>query len=192
MEHDEQDPNPRFNLRVESLMVAPSEARYRLERAESHLAYLQGFFPRIDTKVSALFGICTAELAVALLNINPIDLQRWYVSVPLGIFIALLIWTYVHLYRCTFPHLEGGTSSLVYFQEISKRTELTFVADYCGADTDAMLKDYCGQIWRNSPILTLKYQFLTRSTLGALLSVVPWGVVLLATSLTNARVPLLG
>jgi hypothetical protein len=173
------------------MMVAPSEARYRLERAESHLAYLQAFFPRIDTKVSALFAICTAELAVAFLNINPTDLQRWYVSVPLDIFIAVLIWTYVHLYRCTFPHLEGGASSLLYFQEISKRTEVTFVADYCAADAGALLQDYCGQIWRNSQILTLKYQFLTRSTVGALVSVLPWGVVLLATSLTNARFPVL-
>src|SRR5690606_11448187 len=112
-----------------------ADDRHRLEVAERQLVLVQSFMPRIDAKVSALFAIVSAQLAVAVLNLNAADLPKWYVTVPLGLFLVMIGWTYFNLYRCAYPHLEGGQSSLVYFAEIAKRRESEFIQQYSAVST---------------------------------------------------------
>jgi hypothetical protein len=73
-------------------MTAEQE-RHRLEVAERQLALVQGFFPRLDSKVSALFAISSAQIAVAALNLSADDLKLWYVAIPATAFLLAIIYT---------------------------------------------------------------------------------------------------
>ena len=54
------------------------------------------------------------------------------------------------------------------------------------------LNDLAGQIWQNSKIASLKYDYLKRAMLFAVFALLPWTATLLATSLTHWRAPLAG
>ncbi|PHQ64400.1 MAG: hypothetical protein COC10_01035 [Sphingobium sp.] len=172
--------------------MAAADDRHRLEVAERQLALVQNFMPRLDSKVTALFAIVSAQLAVAALNLTAADLPKWYVTVPLAVFLAMVAWTYFNLYRCAFPHLEGGQASLVYFAEISKRRESDFVHQYMSVSVTDLTNDICGQIWRNSEIVSCKFKYLKAATQWAMGSLLPWAIVLIAASFSNGRVPLVG
>ncbi len=170
--------------------MAAADDRHRLEVAERQLALIQSFMPRLDGKVSALFAIVSAQLAVAALNLTAVDLPKWYVTVPLVVFLVMIAWTYFNLYRCAFPHLEGGKASLVYFAEIAKRRESEFVQQYMNVSVTDLTNDICGQIWRNSEIVACKFKFLKSATQWAMASIIPWTIVLIMASFSNGRVPI--
>ena len=158
---------------------------------ERQLDRIQQFFPRIDAKVSALFAVASGQIAVAAFNLSVNDLKLWWVSIPLTAFLLIISWALFNLYRVAYPHLEGGNSSLVYFNEIAKLRESEYITKL-GAISDEELKaDLAGQIWRNSEILARKYRYLKVATIAAMLSLVPWTVLLVATSLSNGRVPVI-
>ena len=172
--------------------MAAADDRHRLEVAERQLALVQSFIPRIDGKVSALFAICSAQLAVAALNLSANDLPKWYVTVPLAVFLVTLCITYFNLYRCAYPHLEGGHASLVYFGEIAKRRESDYISQYINISNADLLNDVAGQIWRNSEIASCKFKYLKIATQFAMISLAPWIVLLIATAFSNSRIPLVG
>lgn len=171
--------------------MASTDDRYRLEAAERQLALIQGFFPRIDGKVSALFAIMSAQIAIAAVNVSTKNLTEWYVGFPLTAFLLAAAAVYAFLYRCSYPHLEGGHNSLVYFAEIAKRREADFVRDYLAISVASLAEDVSGQIWRNSQIVDCKFRFLKLATQFAMFSVIPWSFVLIATSYSNGRLPLI-
>jgi len=170
--------------------MAAADDRHRLEVAERQLALVQSFMPRLDGKVTALFAIVSAQLAVAALNLTASDLPKWYVTVPLAVFLIMIAWTYFNLYRCAFPHLDGGQNSLVYFAEIAKRRESDSIQQYMDVSVSDLTNDLSGQIWRNSAIVSCKFKFLKSATQWAMASLVPWAIVLIATSFSNARIPI--
>lgn len=170
----------------------PRDEIRQLEFAERHLVFTQSFFPRIDAKVSALFAISSAEIAVAVLNVSPDDLKLWYVTVPLVAFLIVIATTVFNLYRCAYPHLEGGQRSLFYFAEIAKCQQADFIRDHKALTAAQLTDDLCGQIHRNAEILTLKYGYLKTATKAVMWSLLPWTALLLATSLSHWRAPLLG
>lgn len=159
------------------------------EALERQLDRLLTFFPRVDSKVTSLFAVTSAQLAVAALNLTLADLKVWWITGCLIAFVFCAIWVMVHLYRCTYPHLEGGQHSLIYFAEIVKRQSHDYVRAIGGVSTDTYRDDVAGQIYRNAEILCLKYRFLKRSTIGASVSVLPWSALLLATSLSHWTMP---
>jgi hypothetical protein len=171
--------------------MAAADEKHRLEVAERQLGLIQSFIPRLDGKVSALFAISSAEIAVAALNLSTLDLPKWYVSAPLAIFLVTIAVTFFNLYRCSYPHLEGGHSSLVYFGEIAKKRESEFINEYTSISVTDLLNDVCAQIWRNSEIVACKYRYLKTATQFAMASLLPWSVVLIATALSNSRIPLI-
>lgn len=172
--------------------MTAAATRHRLEVAERQLGLVQSFFPRIDAKVSALFAIAAAQIAVAALNAVPGDLKLWYVALPLGFFVLAIFGTIFNLYRCAYPHLHGGNASLTYFSEIAKLRDVQFTQQYCGISDEDLLKDICGQIWRNSEIVTRKYGYLRLATVFNMWSLLPWSAFLFAASLTHARAPIVG
>lgn len=157
--------------------------------AERQLDRVLGFFPRIDTKASALFAIASAELAVAAVNLQPDDFKLWFVTIPAVGFLILAAAVFVFLYKCAYPHLDGGANSLVYFNEIAKLTEADYVRRYTSYVHSDRLNDITGQIWRNAQIASLKFQYLKRGTVALMLSQIPWTAMLIATSLTHWKVP---
>lgn len=163
----------------------------RLENAERQLALVQSFFPRIDSKVSALFAISSGQIAVAALNLTLDDLKLWYVAIPAALFVVAVCAVVWNLYRCTYPHLDGGAQSLVYFAEIAKRTESDYIKRYREVTDKDLTEDLIGQIWRNSEIVAEKYKYLKIATVTAMLSLLPWALLLTATTLTKWQMPTL-
>ena len=98
----------------------------------------------------------------------------------------------LNLYRCAYPHLKGGHQSLVYFAEIAKLRESDYVNRIVSFDDEAFRSDLAGQIWRNAEIITCKYGYLKQATVAAMLSLIPWTILLAATSLTHWKIPTLG
>lgn len=163
-----------------------------LEALERQLDRTHQFFPRIDAKLSALFAITSGQIAVVALNLNPNDMTKWWIVVPLAAFFVAACWVFVNLYRCAYPHLEGGNASLVYFSEIAKLRESEYIDRITAVSEADHRTDVAGQIWRNSEIVSAKYGYLKIATVTAILSLIPWTIVLVATSLTNGRVPAFG
>ncbi|WP_336801994.1 Pycsar system effector family protein [Kaistia sp. MMO-174] len=160
-----------------------------LEAAERQLDRVQAFFPRIDAKVSALFAISSAQIAVAAVNITVPDLHHWWIAVPGIVFAVLMSATFINLYWCTYPHLRGGANSLVYFQAISSLKEEEYLARYVSISEQSLKVEIIRQIWRNSEIVSAKYRYLKDATLAVCLALVPWTILLAATSLANGKLP---
>ena len=98
-----------------------------LEMAERQLDRLLAFFPRVDSKASALLAVTFAQIGVGALNLESKDFTKWWIAGPAAFFGLAVAWVMLNLYRCAYPHLEGGHGSLIYFNEISKLRETEFV-----------------------------------------------------------------
>lgn len=170
-------------------MTSPPSQSLPLEALERQLDRLLTFFPRVDSKVTSLFAVTSAQLAVAALNLTLSDLKVWWITGVLIAFVLCAAWVMVHLYRCTYPHLEGGQQSLIYFAEIVKKQPHAYVRAIDSVKLEAYREDVAGQIYRNAEILCLKYRFLKRATIGASVSIIPWSALLLATSLSHWKLP---
>lgn len=147
------------------------------QRAKDQLNLVLGFFVRADAKISVLLGVDLAMLA--LLAARTPKLQLWegrllFAAVPM----LLLGWSLWHLYRASFPQLDGGRESLVYFREIASRTESKFIEDYKQQSGAAYASDLLSQVWRNSQILAQKFDHLRSAFLFMAWSIVPWLVTL--------------
>lgn len=158
-----------------------------LETCERQLDRTHAFFPRIDGKVTALFAIASAQIAVAVLNISYDDLKVWWITVPAAVFLLIIGWAIICLYWCAFPHLDGGQASLVYFREIAKLREADYSERYLALNEDDLRKDVVGQIWRNSQIVATKFKYLKNATVAQIVSLIPWTLLLLAVSLSHGR-----
>jgi len=163
----------------------------RLDLAGAHLDRVLGFFERVDNKASALFAIDAALLGVLCLNLRPADLSIWYIVVPGALSVGLLAVSLYFTYRCTFPSLDGGNSSLIYFREIAKRTEAKFIDEFLAVDEDALAKDMLGQIWRNSEILKIKFDSVKVAFILTAVALVPWAIFVAATAISHGQVPAL-
>lgn len=161
-----------------------------LEVAERQLDRIQNFFPRIDSKVSALFAIASGQVAFAAINLAIDDLKIWWIAIPAVLFAAGIAYAIWNLYWCTFPHLDGGHKSLVYFREIAKLRESEYLEQYFNLNEASLTRDVVGQIWRNSQIVDIKYGYLRLSTISTMLSLLPWGALLLATTLSHWKLPI--
>ena len=156
---------------------------------ERQLDRLLAFFPRIDSKASALLAVTFAQIGVGALNLEAKDFTKWWIAGPSAFFGLAVAWVMLNLYRCAYPHLEGGHGSLIYFNEISKLREAEFVDRFKALSQKAFIADLTGQIWRNAEVLSCKYRYLKRATIGAILSLIPWTLLVTATSLTHLKVP---
>lgn len=151
-----------------------------IEECEAQLDRVQSFVPRIDSRVSALFAITSAQAAVAVLNLQVHELTLWWIGGPAALYAISLLWTLWHLYWCTHPTLKGGSGSLVYFGEIAKRTEVDFIEKYGSAPEEQLKRDLLGQVWRNAEIVTAKYRHLKQASAGVAAGLAPWLAILLA------------
>lgn len=168
------------------------EKRVNLEVAERQLDRVQSFFPRIDSRVAALFAISSAQVAVAAVNTTYDELLLWWVAAPAVIFLVSTIVCQLNLYWCTYPSLNGGERSLVYFNEIAKLKEDNYIEGYLAVSEDALARDFAAQIWRNSQIVADKYRYLKSATQAAIFSVIPWTLLLAASTMDNGRISMGG
>lgn len=148
-------------------------SEHKLETAKFSLNLVLGFFSRVETKTSVVLAINTAMLAVLTSNLPTPDKYQLRMSVGI-IAVALIARSYWCLFRASFPNLEGGTTSLVYFREIAQRKEGQFIAEFSQQTEEEHLTDVLRQVYRNSEILTQKFDYLKKAFVAMLWAVIPW------------------
>ena len=151
-----------------------------------------GFFPRVEARINALFGVNTLILIIAALNVSAGDLQLWYVTIPGSLLLVGLLVSYYHLFRANFPDDNGGEKSLIFFKEIQKRTEANYIAEFLECSETTLRNDLLGQIWRNSCIVCEKYRRVKLAIIACAMSVAPFVVFLVITGAIHSRIPMLG
>ncbi|KZX52672.1 MAG: hypothetical protein CL575_09305 [Altererythrobacter sp.] len=150
-----------------------------------------GFFPRVEARINALFGVNTLILIIAALNVAAGDLRLWYVTIPGALLLIGLLVSYYHLFRANFPDDNGGEKSLVFFKEIQKRTEANYIAEFLDCSEATVRNDLLGQVWRNSCIVCQKYQRVKLAIIATAVSIAPFVMFLVITGTIHDRIPLL-
>lgn len=159
------------------------------DAARDQLDRILSFFPRVDGKVSWLFAMNAALLGIGSLNLHPSDLPIWFITLPAVATVLLVSISMFFLYRCSFPHLDGGSDSLVYFREIAARTEATYISKFLAASDEELANDFLGQVWRNSEILKVKFDAVKIAFILTASSLFPWCWFLVAVALVHTQVP---
>jgi hypothetical protein len=145
----------------------------RFETAKFSLNLVLGFFSRVETKISVVLAIDTAMLAVLTSNLPTPDRFQWRMAIGI-VAVVLIARSYWCLFRAGFPNLEGGTTSLIYFREIAKRKEREFIIDFSEQTEEEHLTDVLRQVYRNSEILTQKFDYLKKAFVAMLWAIIPW------------------
>ncbi len=157
---------------------------------EAQLARVLSFFPRVESKAAGLFAINSAILTIGALNVHSGDLRHWYVAVPGVLMLIALAVSYTFLYRCNFPQIDGGQGSLIFFGEIKNRSEANFIKQYEDVSEADYRADLLGQIWRNSQILSQKYEAMSVAIRLTLATLLPFAIFLIMTAVEHSRFPL--
>jgi hypothetical protein len=160
--------------------------------SKDQLNLVLGFFSRVDSKLSVLLAIDTGMLAVLGTNAPPVQALSVGMAVAALAAVALLGASIVFLYRGAFPSLKGGEASLVYFREIAGRTEHQFIEQFRRQDDEQHVGDLLGQVWRNSEILSAKFDALKVAFTLLAIALVPWvaALAMFATHASPARTTL--
>jgi hypothetical protein len=156
------------------------------KEALEQLTLILSFFPRVDSKASALLAINTGMLAVLASNAPPLAAMSAFSYFLAGITVAMIAGSLWFLYRAAFPTLDGGHQSLIYFREIARRTESDFIDVFTGQEESVRIKDLLGQVWRNSCILASKFDSLKWAFILMALAIIPW---LIAVTLFSSQHP---
>jgi len=153
-----------------------------LETAERQFDRIQSFFPRIDSKVSSIFAIVSGQVAVVSF-ISLKNLHAWWMLVPASLFVLGVGWTVYNLYRCTFPTLRRSPDSLIYFREIIELEREVYVERLATVGEEELKRDFARQTWHTSVIAGTKFAYLKQATAAALLSLIPWAWLLIASTI---------
>ena len=145
-----------------------------LPSAKDQLNLILSFFPRVDSKASVVLAVNTGMLGYLATKMPaPATIAPWELIAPTIAFVFLGI-SFVYLYKGAFPDLLGGNESLVYFSEIARKTEAKFLQEFCQLSEADYASELCGQIWRNSQILTTKFRCLKNAFIFLAVAIVPW------------------
>ncbi len=153
------------------------DSKQLTEVSTDQLNRVLGFFSRVDTVSSIVWGIDIGMLAILATNAPPIRAFSWY-TLAAVVPVLLLAKSLLHLYQGSFPRLEGGWMSLIYFREIAHRKEDEFIKGFTAQTEDAYIKDVLSQVWRNSEILTQKFDHLKSAFVWLAWALIPWLICL--------------
>ena len=153
------------------------EAKQLVDTTKYQLTLVLQFFSRVEAKASVVLAVNTGMLGALAGNLpSPQNFQwRMVVAIVPVLLIGVSDW---FLFRITFPDLRGGSDSLIYFRTIAQRTEHKFIEEFMASNTDDYVKDMLGQIWRNSEILSKKFDHLKIAFIVMLIAILPWVVSL--------------
>lgn len=154
-----------------------------IDAAKDQLTRVLAFFPRVDTVSSVLLGVELGMLALLANKSLPLRFFEWYTLLA-AIAAVLIACSLYHLFRGYFPRLSGGWNSLIYFREIAQRNEDEFTAGFRSLTEQAYIDDLLSQVWRNSEILTQKFNHLINAFIFLACAVIPW---LIAFAFLSAR-----
>ena len=166
---------------------SPVDEPSKVEAAKFQLTLVLGLFPRVDTRASVLLGVNLGMLAFLVSNLPGVPQLGWYLLYPTVPTLVLIGYSLYQLFRCAFPQLQGGSSSLIFFGQIAKRGESEYIDAFLEQSVPAYVKDLAAQAWRNAVILTLKYGHLKRAFVGMSLAVPCWVATLVLFFLANSQ-----
>ena len=146
--------------------------------ARDQLDLVLRFFSRVDAKLSTVLAINTGMLGALGAMVPPIQTASWPMAIAPVLTVILLGFSYIFLYRGGFPVTKGGYASLIYFKNIAERNEASFITAYTNLNTDELRSDLLAQVWRNSEILSAKFNCLRSAFVAMALGVLPWMVSL--------------
>jgi hypothetical protein len=159
------------------------------KEARDQLNLVLSFFSRVDAKASALLAIDTGMLALLTSKAPPFTTMP-VLSYALALAtVAMLAGSLWFLYRVAFPSLDGGHQSLIYFREIARRTETNFIDVFRAEEEEFRVKDLLGQVWRNSCILTAKFDALKWAFILMALAILPWATTVALFSSQHPSIP---
>jgi len=145
---------------------------------KDELQLVLSFFPRVESKSSVILAIDTGMIGFLAANAPPFRAFSIWMLLSSGVTILLLAPSVAMLYRGSFPNLSGGQSSLVFFREVAKRTEHRFVEEFSAQSEKHYANDLLSQAWRNSQILSIKFDCLRWAFTFMALAILPWIVTL--------------
>lgn len=145
----------------------------------------------MEARINGLFGVNTLILVIAAINLSAGDLRNWYVVTPVALLASGLLVSYCNLFHAKFPDDNGAEESLIFFRRIRERTEADYVAEFLDCSEEKFRNDLLGQVWRNACILCVKYTRAKRAIVATTVSIVPFGVFLVATATIHNRIPIL-
>jgi hypothetical protein len=154
------------------------EQKTLLTASHDELGLVLSFFPRVDAKASVVLAVDTGMVGYLAAHLPALDSMHWWEFLAPACTVALLAWSFWYLYRGAFPQLRGGEGSLVYFKEVTKRTETKFVDEFMSQQEPAYIKDVLGQAWRNSQILKEKFDDVRLAFIFMAIAVLPWAISL--------------
>lgn len=160
--------------------------------AERLLDRTHAFIPRIDARVSFLFTITGAQLAIAVVNLRVEDFSHLTITLLAVAYLVSAGWVVVCLYNSTFPQLENSRRSLLFFKDISGFSREDYVHAASTASPDELLEDILSQVWRNAQIVDEKYRLLRWAWRGTWVSLVLWICLLASSSWIYQRIPAVG
>lgn len=147
--------------------------------AKDVLDIVLSFFSRVESKSSVILAIDTAMIAFLAANSPPFKTFSTLLWISSGMTVVLITASIVMLYRCGFPNLKGGHSSLIYFREIAKRTEHRFVKEFSEQSDQDYVNDLLSQVHRNSEILSKKFDDLKWAFASMAVGIIPWVITLI-------------
>jgi hypothetical protein len=150
------------------------ESEKLISACKDELQLVLGFFSRVESRSSVVLAIDTGMAGFLLSSAPPIRSFSTWMAITGCVTVGLLGMSIAMLYRGGFPNLSGGEGSLVYFREIAKRTENKFIEEFREQSEKDYSSDLLGQVWRNSKILTVKFDCLKYAFLFMALAIVPW------------------
>jgi hypothetical protein len=160
-----------------------------IDASRHELDLVLGFFSRLESKSSVVLAIATAMIGFLAANAPALSAFSKWMYLSSGLTIFLLSVSFGFLYRGGFPNLSGGESSLVYFREIAKRREQKFIEEFTAQTEKEYATDLLAQVWRNSQILTIKFDSLKWAFVTMALAIVPWVVSLVLFATYNSTSP---
>jgi hypothetical protein len=138
------------------------------------LELVLSFFLRADAKTQFLTGLVVAMLGFMASMVDLSKHWSWMIVGLAALATGLLLAALWLLYQASYPNLEGGEQSLIYFHEIAKLREATFIERITTAAEGELANDLAAQTWRNSQILDKKFSALKMAHRLVLASVIPW------------------
>ena len=87
-----------------------------------------------------------------------------------------MILSLTFLYSGSFPNVNGGDQSLVFFRAIAKKQPDAFVREYKALTEESLTNDLLHQAWRNAAILDKKFSHLKSAYIATVLGLVPWAL----------------
>jgi hypothetical protein len=160
------------------------------ELAPKQLERVLGFFARVEAKASFVFAINSALLGIIAVRVDRSDFGDGHRFTALGLAVLSLAISYYYIYKCSFPTLSGGSLSLVYFKEIAKLREQIYIKKFREISDDEYVEDVLSQTWRNSQILSQKFNAMKFASIATGLSLAPWTAYLVMAALSHLAIPL--